>query len=71
MLDWIAGITELTGNWLLGDKKRLGFILNLTCQVLWTIVAIKTGIYGLLLVVIPGMAVNVRNYLKWGEKSKG
>ena len=65
-LDFIAGITELLGLWVVGNKKSYGFIINLVCNILWIIfvLANKTT-YGLLLVVIPAIFINVRNYLHW------
>ena len=65
-MDWIAGILELSGKWLIGDKKRVGFVISLLACIVWTFVAISTQIYGLLLVVVPAMVVNVRNFRKWG-----
>lgn len=69
-MDWIAGFLELIGGWLIGDKKKVGFVVNIIGCIMWTCVAINTKIYGLLLVVIPAIVINFRNYRKWGnEKS--
>ena len=65
MLDWLAASFELSGNWLIGNKRRVGFLLCIVCNILWVIVAFKTGVYGLLLVVIPAFFINTRNFLKW------
>jgi len=70
MLSWIAGAIELTASWCVGNKKRFGFILNIICEVLWIIVAIQSKVYGLLLVVVPAMFINTRNYFKWKGVSK-
>jgi len=65
MIDWIAGGFELTGGWIIGSKRKLGFILNIVGCLCWIYVAFTTKVYGLLLVVVPALGVNARNYLKW------
>ena len=67
-MDWIAAIFELSGSWLIGNRWRLGFILNALGCCTWIYVALKTQVYGLLLVVIPAIIINTRNYIKWTEK---
>ena len=70
MLDWIAGAFELSGSYTVGNKKKIGFILNLVGCLIWIIVAFTSGVYGLLLVVVPALFVNIRNFIKWGNKKK-
>ena len=67
-LDWLAGGSELIGSWLVGSKRRLGFILNACCCVTWAFVAVNREIYGLLLVVIPAAFINIRNYRRWQKE---
>jgi len=68
MIDFIAGGFELTASYVLGNKKRYGFLLNLVGNSLWIYVAFKVQIYGLLLVVIPALILNIRNFLKWRKE---
>ena len=70
-MDWMAGILELLGKWLIGDKRRIGFVVSLLSCFMWTAVAIRTQIYGLLVVVLPAAVINVRNFLKWGHDGGG
>lgn len=67
-MDWLAAIIELIGGWLLGNKDRLAFVLLLICNILWIYVAITKGVYGLLLVVVPAIIINIRNFMKWGNE---
>ena len=67
-MDIIAGCLELCGNWLIGNKNKWGFVLNFVGCVLWICVAIHFKIYGLLIVVIPALFINVRNFIKWIKK---
>ena len=69
MFDWIAAGFELSGNWIVGNKKKFGFLLLIICNVLWVVVAIKMKVYGLLLVVVPAFGINVRNFLKWRKRN--
>ncbi len=64
-MDWVAGFMELLGGWLIGSKKKAGFVSNFIGCIIWVYVSVTTEIYGLLLVVVPGLFVNMRNYAKW------
>ena len=64
-MDWIAGIAELVGIYTIGCMKRGGFLFNIVGCLLWITVCIDKQIYGLLLVVIPSIIINSRNYIKW------
>lgn len=67
-MDFIAGILELTGIWVIGSKHRTGFILNLLGGLTWIGYVLMTGhAKGLLIVVIPALMINLRNFVKWGE----
>lgn len=65
MIDFIAGGFELAASYAIGNKKRFGFLLNIVGCSTWIYVACTHKIYGLLLVVIPALVINARNYLKW------
>ena len=66
-LDWIAGGLELVGLFMTGCRVRWGFLTSMSGCVLWTIVAVQTGVYGLLLTVIPAIALNLLNFWKWSR----
>ena len=68
MIDWIAAAFELSGDWLVGDKKKIGFILKLVSCTCWIVAALSYEMYGLLLVVVPALFINTRNFIKWIEK---
>lgn len=69
-LDWLAGGSELVGLWLVGHKRRTGFILNACCCLTWTFIAIHRGIPGLLLVAVPAFFINIRNYWRWRKEER-
>lgn len=64
-MDWIAAVFELSGAYIIGNKNKLGFILNIIGCSVWIYVSISTKVYGLLLVVVPAIVINIRNYIKW------
>jgi len=65
-MDWIASIFELFGLYIVGNKNKTGFLLNIIAGISWiSYVVISESTYGLLLVVIPALIINSRNYLKW------
>ena len=65
-MDWIASIFELFGLYIVGNKNKVGFVLNILAGISWiTYVIISKSTYGLLLVVVPALIINSRNYLKW------
>lgn len=67
MIDIFAGIFELLGSWIVGNKNKYGFVCWMICGILWMIVSFKSGIYGLLIVVVPSFFLNIRNFLKWSK----
>ena len=67
-MDFIAAILELSAIWLIGNKKRVEFIIFILCNITWAIVAIKSGLYGLLLTVMVALVMNIRNWFKWKQK---
>lgn len=68
-MDYLAGILEIIAKWWVGNKCKWGFILHLIAGALWTYVAIKENILGLIIVTIPATIINLRNFIKWNKKS--
>ena len=67
MIDYLAGGLELTGLYVLGNRNRYGFALNLAAGACWIGHVYTTGeSHGLLLVVVPALFINLRNIIKWG-----
>lgn len=70
-LDWIAGIFELLGIYIVGNKNKIGFLFAIACNILWVIyVLINKTTYGLLPVVLSAFIINIRNYRKWSKDEK-
>ena len=70
-LDWIAGFLELIGLWTVGSKNRKGFLLYIAGDICWIAFVIATrSAYGLLVIVLPALVINTRNFILWKPGSK-
>jgi len=70
-MDWVAGILELIGLWKVGNKNRKGFLFNIACGLCWVSYVLTSGTtYGLLVIVIPALFINIRNFIKWKPEEK-
>lgn len=67
----IAGLLELTALWMVGNKNKYGFLINVLALSLWIWVAFNQHVYGLLIVAPVGIIINVRNYRRWRKNVKG
>jgi uncharacterized membrane protein YeaQ/YmgE (transglycosylase-associated protein family) len=71
-MHWLAGLLELSAKWLVGNKKKSGFIVHIISGIVWSIVAYQhpevAG--GLMIIVLPSIVINIRNYVKWRHEDK-
>lgn len=62
---WCLAPFGLLGMWVVGQRKRWGWVLSMTTQSLWAFYAIGTGQYGFLIGTVSYFAVYLRNWLHW------
>lgn len=67
-MHWLAGIIEIIAKYIVGRKCKWGWIFHIIASILWTIVALQTKVYGLLIVTIPAFFLNFYNFYKWHKK---
>lgn len=74
----LLSVVGLTGYWIAGNKKQLGWLIGIWMQALWITFAIVTDQFGFILSAMGFGFVNARNYLKWrreqaqsGNKGEG
>jgi len=67
-MDYLAGSLELLGVWMIGNLQRKGFVVCLSCNAMWILVAMQSGVYGLIPVSIAMAFVNTRNYRRWAKQ---
>ncbi len=71
LVSWFAGACELVGLTIIGYKNKWGFIINMLGGLAWIAVAVfELPATGLLLVVIPALFINTRNFLRWRKQEK-
>jgi nicotinamide riboside transporter PnuC len=67
-LDIVAGIFELIGLYFVGHKNPICFIFFIIGSLLWVYVGISKKIYGLLLICVPAILLNINNVTMWLDK---
>ncbi len=69
---WLASAVELSGMWMIGNKKRFGFLVSIIGNAVWiAVVLLGLPATGLLLVVVPALIINIRNFLRWKSQEVG
>ena len=67
-MDWAVGIIVLMAKWTIGQKNRWGWIMNITADVLMTILAVRNPeIRGFLIITIPSIIISTRNFISWSK----
>jgi hypothetical protein len=71
MIDWFASALELCKMGCIAKRRKEGFILGFMSCIAWLLYVILTNsTYGILLVIIPAMGLNVWGYISWGKMDK-
>lgn len=58
---------SLYASWRLGSRRRGAWLLNAAVLLLWSAYFARTRQYGLLLGDLVGIAISLRNYLRWAS----
>lgn len=66
-LSWGLTVFTFLNVWLIGNKRREGFLVGLAAQPVWVVFDIMTGAYGLLPVGLLLGYLYIRGYVKWGS----
>lgn len=64
-MDWLVSILGITSIYLLGDKKKSGWVFKLVSQVIWIYLAISKELYGFIPLAALAGILAIRNYIKW------
>jgi len=62
-----ASLQALLGMYMLSNKNRWGFVVSLTNQIPWIILATLAGTYGTYLLSTAMVWVTVRGWLRWSN----
>jgi nicotinamide riboside transporter PnuC len=64
-IDWLATAAGLSGVYLLGNKRKLGFILFMVASTSWAIFGLMTGSIAMTLGSMIFFTMHLRGFLAW------
>jgi nicotinamide riboside transporter PnuC len=70
MVDWIAAFVGFWGTWQLRKKNKNGFLWLTVMSILWLIVGLQMGTYGLALSSFVFIFLNLLGYWEWRKEEK-
>lgn len=67
---WVLTAIGLTGAWLVGRKRRAGFLVGVGNQVTWIAYALSTSQFGFLPASVLWAAVYFNNWRRWRREAQ-
>lgn len=67
---WLLAAIGVSGLWLAGSKRALGWHIGLAVQVLWIVYAVATRQWGFIASALAFAAVNLRNLIRWKREAQ-
>jgi len=64
-VDWLATISGLTGVYLIGSKKRFGFLVMMAASLSWMTVGFLVQSFALIIGSTVFFSLHLRGWLKW------
>lgn len=64
-IDWLATVCGLTGVYLIGSKKRVGFAIMMIASLSWMTVGFIIGSLALIVGSVVFFSLHVRGWIKW------
>lgn len=64
-IDWLATACGLTGIYLIGGKRRVGFLIMMMASLSWMTVGFMIGSWALILGSGVFFSLHVRGWFKW------
>ncbi len=64
-IDWLATVAGLTGVYLIGSKKRIGFLIMMIASLSWLTVGFMIQSFALIVGSVVFFSLHVRGWLKW------
>ncbi len=69
-MNWIAFVLILSGNLMVGNKNKSGFIMIAAGSIIWMMIGFRIKDYALVLTNISGTIIMIRNWVKWRNTEK-
>lgn len=66
-IDWLATVCGLTGVYLIGSKKRAGFLIMMIASLSWMTVGFIINSLALILGSVIFFSLHVRGWFKWRQ----
>lgn len=66
-MDWLGIVFIMVGVYLIGSKKRIGFLSSLFGNVLWIYFGYSTGIVSVIAINTIFLFLNSRGFINWGH----
>jgi hypothetical protein len=64
-LDWVAMALTFTAIYLLGSKRRAGFLVMGSGNLFWSVIGVWAGSYAMVMANVGFLAMNLRGFWKW------
>lgn len=69
-LDWLAMLCGFAGMWLLGKKRKVGFLFSAGGMIAGFVVSIIASQYGFIVANAVMFGIAVRNYVLWALEER-
>lgn len=67
---WLLMIVGVSGLYLAGSKRKIGWVIGILVQALWIVYAIVSKQWGFIASALVYGAVNVRNWQRWRREER-
>lgn len=64
---WLLSAVGITGVYLAGERRRIGWAIGVGVQILWIAYACSTRQWGFIVAALGYGAMNLRNFRAWKE----
>lgn len=68
-VDWLATVCGLTGVYLIGSKKKVGFLIMMVASLSWLTVGFMIQSLALILGSAVFFSLHVRGWLRWKKEA--
>ena len=69
-IDWLATVAGLTGVYLIGSKKKIGFLIMMIASLSWLTVGFMIQSVALILGSAVFFSLHVRGWFKWTKEAR-
>ncbi|MDD5459157.1 MAG: PnuC protein [Phycisphaerae bacterium] len=67
-IDWLAGLMTILGIYLLGSKKKAGFVVMMTGNITYIAFGLIANSSGVIVANLVFILMNIRGFISWTKK---